>query len=179
MLYFTLAVVMLWMLYKGRFYTVEKEEKRARESIIRELPQFINKMILLISAGVVLHTAFLKIVDDYEKSGKHGSYFYMQLTQIGRAVRETNGSLCQELQQFAKRSGVKELIRISNILSDNLNKGADLSEKLKQENSLLWLARKQQSEEKGRLAETKLTLPLMILLLVLIMMTIAPAMMEI
>ncbi|WP_415931627.1 hypothetical protein [Zhenpiania hominis] len=179
MLYFTLAVVMLWMLYKGRFYTVEKEEKRARESIIRELPQFINKMILLISAGVVLHTAFLKIVDDYEKSGKHGSYFYMQLTQIGRAVRETNGSLCQELQQFAKRSGVKELIRISNILSDNLSKGADLSEKLKQENSLLWLARKQQSEEKGRLAETKLTLPLMILLLVLIMMTIAPAMMEI
>ena len=103
----------------------------------------------------------------------------MQLTQIGRAVRETNGSLCQELQQFAKRSGVKELIRISNILSDNLNKGTDLSEKLKQENSLLWLARKQQSEEKGRLAETKLTLPLMILLLVLIMMTIAPAMMEI
>ena len=57
--------------------------------------------------------------------------------------------------------------------------GVYLSEKLKQENSLLWLARKQQSEEKGRLAETKLTLPLMILLLVLIMMTIAPAMMEI
>mgnify|MGYP000656837785 FL=1 len=55
----------------------------------------------------------------------------------------------------------------------------DWTEKLKQENSLLWLARKQQSEEKGRLAETKLTLPLMILLLVLIMMTIAPAMMEI
>ena len=49
---------------------------------------------------------------------------------------------------------------------------------MKRENELLWFARKQQSEEKGRLAETKLTLPLMILLMVLIMVTVAPAMME-
>lgn len=178
-LYVTLAAVMLWVLYKSRFYTVEKEEKRAKESVVRELPEFINKIVLLMSAGVVLHTAFLKIVEDYAKSGRKQSYFYAQLTQVGRAVRETNGSLCQEFQQFAKRSGVKELIRVSNILSDNLNRGADLSEKLRQENSLLWFARKQQSEEKGRLAETKLTMPLMILLLVLILITIAPAMMEI
>ena len=177
-IYFTMAVIMLYLLYKNRFYTIEKEEKKAKESIIRELPEFINKIVLLMNAGIVLHTAFLKIIDDYDFSGKKDSYFYSQMNQIGRAVRETNGSLCREFQEFAKRSGVKELIRISNIISDNLNKGADLSEKLRQENSLLWFARKQQSEEKGRLAETKLTMPLMILLLVLIMVTIAPAMME-
>ena len=59
------------------------------------------------------------------------------------------------------------------------SKGADFSEKLKKENELLWFSRKQHAEEQGRLAETKLTMPLMILLLVLIMITIAPALMGI
>lgn len=176
---FVTGMLMLWLLYKSRFYKIEREEKKAKAAIIRELPEFINKIVLLMNAGVVLHTAFIKIVDDYNSNRSRANYFYLQLNQICKAVRETNASLCQELQQFAKRSGVKELIRTANIITDNISKGADLSDKLKRENELLWFARKQQSEEKGRLAETKLTLPLMILLMVLIMVTIAPAMMEI
>ncbi len=39
----------------------------------------------------------------------------------------------------------------------------------------MWIGRKKKAEEKGKLAETKLTFPLMILLLVLIMITVAPA----
>lgn len=175
---FVTGILMLWLLYKSRFYKIEREEKNAKASIIRELPEFINKIVLLMNAGVVLHTAFMKIIDDYNSNRGRMNYFYLQLNQICKAVRETNGSLCQELQQFAKRSGVKELIRTANIITDNISKGADLSDKLKRENELLWFARKQQSEEKGRLAETKLTLPLMILLMVLIMVTVAPAMME-
>lgn len=37
---------------------------------------------------------------------------------------------------------------------------------------------KKQSEEKGRAAETKMTFPLVILLLVLVIITVAPAMIE-
>ena len=89
-----------------------------------------------------------------------------------------NASFYKEMYDFARFSGVKELMRITNIMIDNINKGDDLSGKLRRENELLWFARKQQAEEKGRLAETKMTLPLMILLTVLIMVTIAPALME-
>lgn len=177
-LYLAGAMAMLWLLYKNRFQMVEQEEKRARESIIRELPEFINKIILLMNAGIVLNTAFLKITDDYRKSSSSSSYFYGRMSQISRAVRETNGSLYLEFRDFSRQSGVKEMIRVSNIITDNISKGADLSDKLRKENDLLWFARKQQAEEKGRLAETKLTMPLMILLLVLIMVTIAPALME-
>lgn len=177
-LYFFGTFMILWMLYRSRFHNIALEEKKARESIVRELPEFINKIVLLINAGVVLNTAFLRIVENYENSSKD-SYFYKRLLQIQRAITETNASLHIEFMIFAKQSGVKELIRISGIITDNISKGADLTEKLKRENELLWFARKQLAEEKGRLAETKLTLPLMILLLVLIMVTIAPALMEI
>jgi hypothetical protein len=169
----------MWILYRNRFYTIAREEKNAKESIIKELPEFINKLVLLINAGVILNTAFLKIADDCDQKKINESYFYKRITDIGYMVKETNASFYQEMYVFAKHSGVKELMRITNIMLDNMNKGDDLSDKLKRENELLWFARKQQAEEKGKLAETKLTLPLMILLTVLIMVTIAPAVMEI
>lgn len=177
-IYFIGALALLWLIYHNRFYAISKEEKRARESIIKELPEFINKLVLLINAGVVLNSAFLKIVDDCNWKKSQDSYFYSRITGIGHMVRETNASFHQELYTFAKYSGVKELMRITNIMLDNISKGDDLSDKLRRENELLWFARKQQAEEKGKLAETKLTLPLMILLTVLIMVTIAPALME-
>jgi type II secretory pathway component PulF len=171
--------VVLWLIYSRRFHTIAREEKRARESIIKELPEFINKLVLLINAGVILNTAFLKIIEDCDEKRIRSSYFYRRIYDIGYMVRETNASFYSEMYSFAKYSGVKELMRITNIMVDNINKGDDLSDKLRRENELLWFARKQQAEEKGRLAETKLTLPLMILLTVLIMVTISPALMEI
>ena len=77
-----------------------------------------------------------------------------------------------------RESGIRELMRISNIINDNVNKGVELTDKLQAESELLWMNRKKSCEEKGRLAETKLTLPLMIFLMVLIMITVAPALLE-
>ena len=51
----------------------------------------------------------------------------------------------------------------------------ELTEKLQRESETLWINRKKNCEEKGKLAETKLTLPLMIFLIVLIVITVAPA----
>ena len=83
-----------------------------------------------------------------------------------------------ELREFARKSGIKELIRVANIICDNVSKGTGLTEKLQAESEILWMNRKKNCEERGRLAETKLTLPLVIFLLVLIVITIAPALLE-
>lgn len=169
----------LWLLYRSRFSRIKAEERRARESVIRELPEFINRLVLLLNAGVVLNTAFMKIAMDVRGTRMKSSYFYRRIAEIAVLVDDTNASFHQELYIFAKYSGVKELMRITNIMMENISKGDDLADKLQRENELLWFARKQQAEEKGRLAETKMTMPLMIMLMVLIMVSIAPALMEI
>lgn len=170
---------LIWLLYRSRFYKIKQKEKIARESIVRELPEFINKLVLLLNAGVILNTAFLKIAEDISEQSLKRSYFYKRIGGIAQMVNETNASFHNELYMFAKHSGVKELMRITNIMMDNISKGDDLADKLRRENELLWFARKQQAEEKGRLAETKMTMPLMLLLMVLIMVATAPALMEI
>ena len=166
-------------IYQSRYAKLKAIEKEARESIIRELPEFINKLVLLLGAGLVLTSAFDRILEnDVDKGKEEKSYFYLQLSQIGRSMRETNDSMIGGFKEFAGRSGVRELTRAANIIADNASKGAELAEKLQGESELLWLTKKKLAEEKGKLAETKMTFPLMILLLVLIMITIAPALLE-
>ncbi|MCL1983211.1 MAG: type II secretion system F family protein [Clostridiales bacterium] len=178
-LVFPMFLFAVFVVYRSRYAKVKKIENDAKESVIRELPEFINKLVLLLNAGLVLTSAFDRILVRYDSSSKEVKpYFYSQLLQINRNMRETNSPLGAGLKEFAGRSGVREFMRVANIISDNIDKGAELVEKLKGESELLWLTKKKLAEEKGRLAETKLTFPLVILLLVLIMVTIAPALME-
>lgn len=170
----------LIMIFKTSDAKLRKEESEAKRSIVRELPGFINKFTLLINAGLVTNEAFGRIMSDYELMRPAGKkYFYEQLLDTERRAEETKSPFHEELSAFAKRSEVRELMRFSNIVNDNISKGFDLVEKLKRESEVMWFERKKQSEEKGRIAETKLTLPLMILLLVLITVTTAPALMDI
>ncbi|MGI6256469.1 MAG: type II secretion system F family protein [Anaerovoracaceae bacterium] len=165
-----------FLVYKSRYDSILAEEKTAKASIIRELPEFINKLVLLLSSGIVMQAAIEKIIgDDIKLRGENTTYFYDQMRRIYYKSKETNAPLHVELYRFARRSKVRELMRIAGILMDNVSKGSDLVVKLQREGEMLWFARKKQSEEKGRLAETKMTLPLVILLLVLVMITIAPA----
>lgn len=174
-----LAVAACVLIYRSKDNELTKKEKEARNTIIRELPEFVNKLVLLLNAGLILTNAFNKIVEDYQKTrGGESNYFYNQLESIMKNFKDNNSSLQQGIRDFAVRSGVVEFMRLSNIIGDSLTKGSDLMAQLKMEGDSLWIARKKQTEEKGKIAETKLTFPLVILLLVLVMITIAPAMME-
>jgi hypothetical protein len=79
---------------------------------------------------------------------------------------------------MAARSGVREVMRFAAIVNDNVDKGSALAEKLKTEGELLWSLRRRNAEEAGRIAETKLIMPMTLTLLVLIAITVAPAALE-
>lgn len=176
---------MILIAFFKRYDRIDREIREAEMSVNRDLPEFINKLVLLLNAGLVFSTAFSKIIKDYESFNNNGKYrhsdkkfLYEEMLEIQKRVDQSNASLMRELKEFAQRCGVREMVRLTAVISDNWNKGSTLSEKLEAESNLLWISRKKKAEEKGKLAETKLTFPLMILLLVLILVTIAPAMLE-
>lgn len=176
--------VLLLILYIKRYEKIDKEIRAARESIERDLPEFISKLVLLLNAGLVFSSAYAKIVQDYErnlirseheKNNRKKRHLYAELLEIQKRVEKTHTPLIIELKDFSQRCGVRDMVRLTAIISDNWNKGSALAEKMEREGELMWIGRKKKAEEKGKLAETKLTFPLMILLLVLIMITVAPA----
>ena len=173
------TVLTAFCIYKKRFSVLEQQRRLQRESVMRQLPEFVNRLVLLLNAGLVLTSAFEKSVEEsFVEDSKGDDYFYGKLREIYVLCTTTNASMHVEFRKMAKESGIRELMRVSNIISDNIRKGVELTGKLQAESELLWISRKKSCEEKGRLAKTKLTLPLMIFLMVLIIITVAPALME-
>lgn len=69
-------------------------------------------------------------------------------------------------------------MRFSAIIEDNIGKGNALAEKLETEGNLFREKEKKSVQEKMRMIDSKLTLPLILMLFSLVLVTVAPAMMQ-
>lgn len=175
---FTTGMICL-LLFHGRNAPLRRKREAELYSITKQLPEFINRLVLLLNAGLVLNTAFERTVEESLRFNNHSNdYFTAKMRELYIRVKQTNGSVSREFRDFAKAAGTNDLIRISNILSDNISKGVELTNKLQRESEILRTNRKRACEERGRIAETRLTLPLTIFLLVLIAITVSPALLE-
>ncbi|MGP1570120.1 MAG: type II secretion system F family protein [Eubacteriales bacterium] len=163
--------------YGGRYDKFKKMEKSAAQSVEKELSEFFNKLVLLINAGMVFTSAFEKTVD-YVAISDNKSYFYDELRKINKRSKESNACIATELKKFSKRTENKEFIRIVNVISDNIHRGTELVKAMQTESELLSYQRRKRAEERARIAETKLTIPLAMQLLSLILITLAPAMLD-
>lgn len=176
----SILLLMGILVYYNRYNFLNKKIKETKDSVMRDFPDFINKLVLLLNAGMVVTAAFEKITIDYRnrslKSEK--SHLYEEFCSMEDNIRNANSGFLSELNDIAQRSGVRDVMRFNTIIADNIDKGSALVEKLESESKILWTGRIKMAEEKGRLAETKLTFPMVLQLLVLIIITIAPAAME-
>lgn len=149
------------------------------DSVRRALPSFNGQLLMLVRSGLIFNDAFIRIADGYEKRGTDGDYFRESIVEIRKRSAETGRSLVLSLNDFAARAGVREFSRMAGIITDNQVRGTDFAGKLESESEILWNRRKKMAEEKGRLAETRLTVPLAVLLVVLILITAAPAILQV
>jgi len=177
-------LLLIAIIYLKRLDPLEKLRKAQMDSVSRQLPEFASRLVLLLGAGLVLSSAFERIVEESrETASLADDYFYSRMAEIYSKIKETNSPMEQEFRAFARSGessceGSRELMRISNIISDNISKGVELTEKLQSESEALWLSRKRNCEARGRLAETKLTMPLTVFLLALVVITVSPALLE-
>ena len=135
---------------------------------------------MLMNSGMIFSDAFYMICAGYcKRKPEERNYFQQTLLDVEHHAHDTNRSLTSILNECANRLEIREFSRLVTIITDNQYKGVDLTGKLETESELLWNNRKKLAEEKGRLAETKLTFPLALLLIVLILITAAPAILQV
>ena len=167
----------LYFCYRSEKEKKKEEEKKRKEQILRYLPAFNNRLLLLLGSGMIFHDAFTSIARSSEAE-KSSNALSSLLVTIYNEFKESGHSLTRILEQHARLLKMREFSRIVNIISDNQYKGVNLTEKLTAESDQLWDQRKKLAQEKGRIAETKLAFPLAMLLLVLVMVTAAPAVLQ-
>lgn len=161
-------------------YDSKKTVRKNREEIIMTLPGFINQLLLLMNSGVVLQDAFCRIAGTYgSMPAARQNYFTREIYRIYEESSRSGESVIVGFYRFSRFSGVKELTRAASILMENRDKGTDLWQKLAEQSEALWAERKRLALERIRLAESKMSFPLGILLMALIIITAAPAMLQI
>lgn len=153
-----------------------KEIRIMRDEITVEIPTFINKMILLLNAGLIATEALKKITEDYNSQPTRKNLLYDAFSVALDKSKETNMEMIHILNIYAKNSGVKELRSIITIIHENINTGTTLCEKLEKEAELLAISYRINIEKKIKVSEVKLTFPMAIQLLVIVLITIAPNM---
>ena len=155
----------------------KKTVKKQKEEIIMALPGFINQLLLLMNSGTAVKDAFCRIAGSYTVLPEaRKNSFTEAVCSIYDNSCKTGENVIAGFYCYSRLSGVKEL---ANILMENRDKGTDLWEKLAEQSDALWAERKRLALEKIRLAESKMSFPLGILLIALIIITAAPAMLQI
>ena len=173
-----LMYVSLVILMAANSMKTDKTAAEERKAIMRGLPRFCNQLYLMMNAGLILSDAFDTISTGYE-TNKNCSSFERDLVELRDATDGHRISTAQVINEYAVKHDVKELIRIAAILTENEKRGSDVVESLERESRYLWDERKTVARECGKAIDTRMSYPLGLLLILLIVITMAPALMNI
>lgn len=127
-------------------------------------PDLVRKLTLYLGAGLTIRTAFQKLAPEYE--------------EINYICRELQAGISeiQAYEHFGKRTGVQEYIRLSTLLTQNLKKGnADLLIRLREEVAGIEVEKVQNCRRLAEEATTKLLVPMVLFLSVVMIMIMVPA----
>lgn len=175
MVLLVLLPVVMWLIYDSRLTEQAKERQMQLKNDYGEL---MWKMTMLIGAGMTIRATFYKIAATYKENGGSRRYAY---EEVVRTCREMRSGISEEqaYEDFGKRCGLTCYIRLGAVLSQNLKKGSKgLKEALEKEAVNAMEDRRGSAKEMGEKAGTKLLLPMVLMLGVVIFVLVAPAFME-
>ncbi len=169
------AAVMVFLLLDRDLH--EQLEKR-RRSLHREYSEIVHKLALFVGAGMTIRGAFQKIAGDYEAKCRSGGKKSPAYEEVLYTCRELRSGISEALsyEHFGRRTGLQEYIRLSALLTQNLKRGSStLLERLRDEADKSAEERLQQSKKLGEEAGTKLLIPMVLMLAVVMAVIMIPA----
>lgn len=148
----------------------EKIKKR-RTSIQLDFPDFLNKLTLLINAGMTVTRAWEKIVSDSKKD----SVLYRELSLTVADIQAGKAEL-YAYEDFAKRCRIPEITKFVSVAVQNMKKGnTELVSILRLQAAECWEMRKRTAKRLGEEMSTKLLFPMMLMFLAILIIVATPA----
>ena len=152
-------------------------EKR-KKALMEEYPDLVHELVLLVGAGMTMRGAFRKMAEDYEKREHTGKRISPAYEEIVYTCREMQSGVPEgaAYERFGRRTGVQQYIRLSGLLMQNLRRGnVALPERLKEEAYKAGEEKLQQCRKRGEEAGTKLLMPMVMMLAVVMLLIMIPA----
>ncbi|MCD8075486.1 MAG: secretion protein F [Lachnospiraceae bacterium] len=180
-----LTLVLALCVYLQMDNQVHKRAEERKNQLLLDYPDLMWKMTMLLGAGMSIRGVFTRIAEEYAKS-KEETPGKRRKTKRTRYVYEEITYTCFEMQcgigeaeayeRFGRRCQLPEYIRIGSILSQNLRKGAKgLTALLEAEAESSLNDRKNHARKIGEQAGTKLLLPMILMLGIVLAILMVPA----
>ena len=153
----------------------EEMTKRA-EQLLMDYPSLIMKFTLLIQAGMTARKVFQKMSTDYMRNRpKTGRYAYEAIIIMCHEMDSGIAEL-EAYRRFGERCGQMKYKTFSTILIQNLQKGSHrMADLLEKEALEAWDERKRKARVLGETAATKLLVPMVMMLAVVMAIIMIPA----
>lgn len=169
--YWGFSAVVLGLLVYLPDRELDERLKKKRLQIQMEFPEFLNKLVLLINAGMTVGKAWEKILSDNLKQ----SPFYDELEQVQADIR-AGKSEAQAYEDLARRIRLPEISKFVSMVIQNLRKGnSELALILRMQSEECWEMRKTVARRLGEEASTKMLLPMMIMFAAVLLIVATPA----
>ncbi len=176
---FVMGIVVL-MLLPALEKEREKEMRKRREtSLLRSYPGMVNKLMLLLGAGMTLRTAWKHIVEKYIESVQKGhrekAIVYEEMLITQREI-ESGKSEIMAYESFGERCDLQKYRKLTGYLIQNTRKGnRALCELLEREVSETFDERKRMAQQLSEEVGTKLLFPMLLMLGIVIAVIMVPA----
>lgn len=154
-----------------------EEEKREKQQMVQDYPEILNKLTLLMGAGVNLRKAMERIGGDYKRNreNKEKRKAYEMILEICQEM-ERGVSEKRAYEKLGEKCGVLYYKTLSALLVQHLQKGSrDMGRILEEEAGKAQEIRRQQARILGEQASTKLLIPMILMLLVVFIILVVPA----
>ena len=143
-------------------------------------PEVVNKVMLLLSAGLTVRKAMERLAAEYEREKENRGvcrFVYEEICVLNQEVKD-GVSEARAIERFGKRCRLLPYLRFSSVISQNLKKGAKgILDILEKESLEALQQRKQRALKLGETAGTKLLFPMIMMLGLVMGIILVPAFM--
>lgn len=160
----------------------EKEKQKRRQNLLAGYPEFVSKLSLLLGAGMTISSALRKINQMYQQKKQKGNgrdAVYEELYQMICKIDNGMGEL-RAYQEFARQCEIRPYRKLVSLLISGQKTGSQkLIEQLNEETENVFLERKNTARKFGEEAGTKMLLPMMMMLVIVMGIVVIPAFLSI
>lgn len=154
---------------------LHKKVRVRDQEILMELPELLNKIVLLVGAGETVQKAIIHCVGRKKEEQAHPLY-----RELNRMIGDWDSgySFQQAFESFSKRCALQEVSIFTTTVLLNFRRGGnDFVLSLRDLSRTLWESRKMITRTRGEQASSKLVFPMVVIFMVVVVLVGAPAMM--
>ena len=141
-------------------------------------PEIVNRLSLYMGAGISIRHAWERIIRGYEKQRQMTGNSEDAYEQMKLALRQMQNGVAETVayEQFGVDCRLSSYLKLGTLLSQNLRLGTgNLAEMLKAEAKDAFEDRKALARKIGEECESRLLLPMLLMLLSILIMIMYPA----